>query len=194
MELRRENELIRQRAEEAHRRVEEANAENLAARREVIETRRQMDKTIRGQDAFQCANDDLLRRMQTRDEQERGRRTEIVMPKEGYPLSASIMSEIVPQHFIIPKIHPFIGNADPEAHLKAFNAQMLVSGGSDAVRCKVFVGTLAGTALKWFCSLPRSSISSFVVFARTFVERFAANRVKLPKMANHFDVRQGSYQ
>jgi len=60
--------------------------------------------------------------MQTRDEQERGRRTELVMPEEGYPLSAAIMAEIVVQNFIIPKIPPFTGNSDPEAHLKAFNA------------------------------------------------------------------------
>jgi len=58
------------------------------------------------------------------------------------------------------------------------------------MRCKVFVETLAGTTLKWFGSLPRSSISSFTVFARTFVERFAANRSKLPKMADLFDLRQ----
>jgi len=52
IELRRENELIRQRAEEAHRRAEEATADNLAARQEAAETRRQMDETIRGHDAF----------------------------------------------------------------------------------------------------------------------------------------------
>jgi len=68
---------------------------------------------------------------------------------------------------------------------------MLISGGNDAVRCKVFVGTLAGTTLKWFSSLPRSSITSFVAFMPTFVERFGANRVKTPKMADLFDVRQG---
>jgi len=112
------------------------------------------------------------------------------MPEEGYPLSTAIMAEVVPQHFIIPKIPSFTGNSDPDAHLKAFNAQMLVSGGNDAVRCKVFVGTLADTALKWFGSLPRSSIPSFAMLARTFVERFAANRSKLPKMADLFDVRQ----
>jgi len=114
------------------------------------------------------------------------------MPEEGYPLSVVIMAEIVPQHFIIPKIPSFTGNSDPEAHLKAFNTQMLVSGGSDAVRCKVFVGTLAGTTLKWFDSLPRSSISSFAMFARTFMERFAANKSKLPKMADLFDVKKNS--
>jgi len=46
IELRRENELIRHRVDEAHRRAEEVNADNLAARREVAKTRRQMEETI----------------------------------------------------------------------------------------------------------------------------------------------------
>jgi len=75
IELRRENELIQHRADEAHRRAEEVNADNMAARREVAETRRQMEETIREQDAFQRANGDFWRRVQIREEQERGRRT-----------------------------------------------------------------------------------------------------------------------
>jgi len=192
LELRREHELIRKRVEEVHRRAEEANAEHAATRQESVEARRQMNETLRGQDALQRANGDLLQRIQTRDEHERGRGTKLIMPEEGYPIFALIMAEVVPQQFIIPKIPPFTGSSDLEAHLKAFNAQMLISGGSDAVRCKVFVGTLASTTLKWFNSLSRSSIVSFAIFARTFVERFAANRVKASKIVDLFDVRQGS--
>ena len=33
---------------------------------------------------------------------------------------------------------------DPEAHLTAFHTQMLLVGGSDAVRCKLFMSTLTG--------------------------------------------------
>lgn len=102
------------------------------------------------------------------------------------------MAEAVPQQFIVPKIPPFSGSVDSKAHLKAFNAQMLISGGNDAVRCKVFVGTLAGTTLKWISSLPRSSITSFTILARTFLERFTANKVKVPKMVDLFDMKQSS--
>jgi len=59
------------------------------------------------------------------------------------------------------------------------------------MRCKVFVGTLVSTTLKWFRNFPHSTITSFAVFARTFVERFAANRAKAPKMTDLFDIRQG---
>jgi len=90
------------------------------------------------------------------------------------------------------KATPFSRNTDPNCHLKTFNAQMLISGGSDGAHCKVFIGTLTGITLKWFRSLPWSSITFFIVLTRTFLERFAANRSKAPKMADLFDIRQGA--
>jgi len=84
---------------------------------------------------------------------------------ENHPLARAIVEEIIPPHFIIPKMAPFTGEGDPEAHLKAFRAQMLISGGSDAVRCKMFVGTLSSTALKWFGKIPQppSLLSMFLL-------------------------------
>jgi len=37
-------------------------------------------------------------------------------------------------HFITSKITPFFGMEDPEEHLNAYRAQMIISEGSDAVR------------------------------------------------------------
>ena len=51
------------------------------------------------------------------------------------------MDEPVPTHYVAPKI-TFTGVEDPESHLTAFNAQMIILGGSDAVRCKMFMGTV----------------------------------------------------
>jgi len=102
------------------------------------------------------------------------------------------MFEQVPHQYIMPKLPPYTGTSDPEAHLKAFGAQMLISGGSDAIKCKVFVGTLAHGALKWFEGIPKATITSFQVFARLFIERFAANRAKPPRIVDLFDIRQGS--
>jgi len=50
---------------------------------------------------------------------------------------------------------------DPEAHLTAFYTQMMLSGGSDAIYCKMFMSTLQGIALEWFVSLPTGHITSF---------------------------------
>jgi len=50
------------------------------------------------------------------------------------------MEEPIPPHFITLKITPFSGVEDPESHLKVFRAQMIILGGSDIVRCKMFMG------------------------------------------------------
>jgi len=114
---------------------------------------------------MQRSNGDLLHRLQVREDRIRGRHLAELTDDESHPFSSTIMAEQVPHQFIIPKLPPYTGNSDPEAHVKAFNAQMLISGGSDAIRCKVFVGTLASRAFKWFGGIPKATITSFPVFA-----------------------------
>jgi len=53
----------------------------------------------------------------------------------------------------------FTGVEDPEAHITTFHTQMMLSVGSDAVYCKLFMSTLAGAALDWFASLPDGHIT-----------------------------------
>lgn len=69
---------------------------------------------------------------------------------EGHPLTRQIMEKQIPPHFLIPKVASFIGNGDSKSHLKTFRAQMLIFRGNVAIRCKMFMGTLTGTTLKWF--------------------------------------------
>jgi len=69
---------------------------------------------------------------------------------------------------------------------------MLISEGTNAICCKIFVGTLTGIALEWFSTLPNASINSFSDFSRAFLERFSANRAKPMEMADMFDVRQNT--
>ena len=45
---------------------------------------------------------------------------------DANPLSNTIMEEPIPHNFVIPKIAPFTGSSNPELHLKAFQAQMLI--------------------------------------------------------------------
>jgi len=54
------------------------------------------------------------------------------------------MDELVPPHYITPKI-VFMGVEDPENHLTVFNARIIIYGGTNAVHCKMFMGT--GTTL-----------------------------------------------
>jgi len=105
------------------------------------------------------------------------------------PFLRAIMDEPMPANSVAPKI-AFMGVEDPGSHLIAFNAQMIITGGSDAVRCKMFMGTFTGTTIQWFSGLPNGHISSFVQFAKLFREQFHANRVKPPVLYDLFNVRQ----
>jgi len=42
--------------------------------------------------------------------------------EEGHPFARGIMEEMIPPHFIIPKVPQFFRKGDPKAHPKAFRA------------------------------------------------------------------------
>ncbi|XP_068466330.1 uncharacterized protein [Phaseolus vulgaris] len=85
------------------------------------------------------------------------------------------MDSVVPANTVAVKAS-FTGVEDPEAHLTVFHTQMMLSGGSDAVYCKVFMSTLSGTALDWFVSIPTGHITTFQQFSTIF----GAQIVRLP--------------
>jgi len=64
------------------------------------------------------------------------------------------MDNLVPAHYITPKLAFFTGIEDPENHFTAFSAQMIISGGTNVTRCKMFMGTFIGTTLQWFSGIP----------------------------------------
>jgi len=70
------------------------------------------------------------------------------------------MDVVIPTTFVGVKAM-FTGMEDPKAHLTVFHTQMMLVGGSDAVRCKFFMSTLVGTAMDWFISLPDDHVTSF---------------------------------
>jgi len=78
---------------------------------------------------------------------------------------------------------------DPEAHLTAFHTQMMLVGGSEVVRCKLFMSTLVGTAMDWFISLSDDHVTLFVQLSQLFREQYIANRAPPPNSHNLFNVR-----
>jgi len=56
------------------------------------------------------------------------------------------MEVVIPHTFVGPNV-TFTGMQDPEAYLTAFHTQMMLVGGSDAVRCKLFMSTLTRMAM-----------------------------------------------
>jgi len=83
---------------------------------------------------------------------------------------------------------PYLGLGDLETHLKAFEAQMLISDGFNIFRYKMFVGTLTRTTLQWFNKIIDGMIDSFRTFSQLFLQQFTMNQVKPQKLANLFDV------
>jgi len=93
------------------------------------------------------------------------------LPREfSTPFSQAILETAIPNTFTGPKV-TFTWMEDLEAHLTAFHTQMMLVGGSDAVRCKLFMSTLTGMAMDWFISLPEGHITSFTQLSRLFREQ-----------------------
>ena len=116
-------------------------------------------------------NEELRKALQGREERAIGDRSAPSSPPRSFPMpfSQEIMDMVVSANTVAVKAS-FTGVEDPEAHLTVFHTQMMLSGGSDAVYCQVFMSTLSGTALDWFVSLPTGHITTFQQFSKMFVE------------------------
>jgi len=79
------------------------------------------------------------------------------------------MDVVIPANYITPKITS-TGVEDLESHLTTFYAQMIISGGTDAIHCKMFMGTLTGTTLQWFVGFSDGHITFFDQFSKLFRE------------------------
>jgi len=93
------------------------------------------------------ANEELHKELQRMGERATGEQTPpISVRARPMPFSQAIMNVVIPINFMTPKII-FIGIEDPEAHITDFHTQMMISGGTDAMQCKLFMGTFSGTTL-----------------------------------------------
>ena len=96
---------------------------------------------------------------------------------------------MIPNTFTVPKV-TFTEMEDPKAHLTAFHTQMMLVGGSDAVRCKLFMSTLTAMAMDWFINLRDGHITSFTQLSRLFRKQYLANKAPPPVSYDLFDVKQ----
>ncbi|XP_068466387.1 uncharacterized protein [Phaseolus vulgaris] len=136
-------------------------------------------------------NEELRRDLRNNQGQRDPDETERLTPRMEFstPFSQEILEALIPNTFAGPKV-TFTGMEDPEAHLTAFHTQMVLVGGSDAVRCKLFMSTLTGMAMDWFISLSDGHITSFAHLSRLFREQYLANRAPPPVSYDLFDVKQ----
>ena len=136
------------------------------------------------------ANEELRRDLQRMGEQASGEHNPpIPVRARPMPFSKAIMNVMIPTNFITPKI-TFIRTEDPEAHITTFHTQMMISGGKDAMDCKLFMRTFSGTSLDWFISLPDGDITSFDQFSTLFREQLIVNRAPSLVSFYLFDVKQ----
>jgi len=105
------------------------------------------------------------------------------------PFSQVIMDVVIPATFVGPKA-TFTRMEDPEAHLTTFHTHMMLAGGFDVVRCKLFMSTLVEMAMDWFINLPDGHVTSFARLSKLFREQYIANRAPPPNSYDLFDVRQ----
>jgi len=105
------------------------------------------------------------------------------------PFSQAIMDTALPTTSLGPKV-TFTGVEDLEAHLTAFHTQMMLTGGSDAVYCKLLMSTLVSATLEWFVSLPDGHITTFDQFTTLLREQYLVNKAPTRLSYDVFDIKQ----
>ena len=136
-------------------------------------------------DELHRTNEELRRAIRDVDEPETA-----TPPREfSTPFSQAILETAIPNTIMGPKV-TFTEMEDSEAHLTVFHTQMMLVGGSDAVRCKLFMSTLTRMAMDWFISLPEDHITSFTQLSRLFKEQYLANKAPPPVSYDLFDEKQ----
>ncbi|KAJ8649484.1 hypothetical protein MRB53_002507 [Persea americana] len=96
------------------------------------------------------------------------------------PFSRDIRRFTLPEKFNVMRFILYDGTSDPATHLRHFVQRMSVWGDDDFLNCQVFSSSLEDLPLRWFCSLPEGSISSWRQLRTSFLEKFQAHRV-IPK-------------
>jgi len=99
------------------------------------------------------------------------------------------MDTVLPTTSLGPKV-TFTGVEDPEAHLTTFHIQMMLTGESDTMYCKLLMSTLAGAMLELFVSLPNGHITTFDQFAMLFREQHLVNNAPTWLSYDVFDIKQ----
>ncbi|XP_074559159.1 uncharacterized protein LOC141815103 [Curcuma longa] len=108
------------------------------------------------------------------------------------PFAPWILEEELPRHFRAPQLADYTGATDPEDHLGKFENAATLHQYTDAIKCRVFLTTLAGAAVRWFNHLPPASICSFDDFRSSFLRQFATSRAYRKTVMDLFSVKQKS--
>ncbi|XP_025685153.1 uncharacterized protein [Arachis hypogaea] len=106
------------------------------------------------------------------------------------PFHCSILEVRLSKHFDKPTDMRYDGTQDPLEHLTAFEARMNLEGVGDEVRCRAFLVTLAGPAIRWFNNLPQGSVTRFSDISHAFLAQFTTRIAKAKHPINLLGVTQ----
>ncbi|KAJ1379628.1 hypothetical protein SESBI_46735 [Sesbania bispinosa] len=109
---------------------------------------------------------------------------------EFHPFSPEIAEAQFPPDFKEPRLKDYDGTTDPQVHVTVFKTQMLKKEVGDALQCKMFSGTLTGSAMIWYSNLPPLSINDTQDFLKKFLAQFSAQRSRKMTSGKLFCVRQ----
>lgn len=167
------------------------------AMRESVEAKRVVDKALEAQDALRQQNEEIKKKVddtyvmlqnQVANLRRLERETTNKLPHDFQPSSKAIEVEPFQPYFLVPKIEDFHGSKDQRRRLTNFQAQILISRGSNALCCKMSLGTLLEASLMWFASFSYQSIINFHDFSKKFMCYFVANKSRLTILADLFDI------
>ncbi|XP_016185364.1 uncharacterized protein LOC107626995 [Arachis ipaensis] len=108
----------------------------------------------------------------------------------GNYLTERILRAKLSKDFDKPIDMKYDGTKDPQEHLMAFEARMKLERAVDAVRCRAFLVTLAGLAIKWFNALSNSLITKFDNISRKFMAQFTTRTTKAKHLISLLSVTQ----
>ncbi|XP_057418238.1 uncharacterized protein LOC130712420 [Lotus japonicus] len=123
------------------------------------------------------------------EQQDEGER-EAEAVAEFEPFLAAVREVAIPDNMKNIVLETYSGKADPKEHLLYFNTKMVISAASDAVKCRMFPATFKGTAMAWFTTLPRGSITNFRDFSSKFLVKFSTSKAKQVTIEDLYNVRQ----
>ncbi|XP_060210916.1 uncharacterized protein LOC132637920 [Lycium barbarum] len=88
----------------------------------------------------------------------------------------------------IPKFNTFNGEGDPVTHLKEYCSRLIGIGHNEAVRMRLFIQSLSGSALSWYTKQDFSKWHTWEDMARKFIKQFEFNNGGDPQIADFLRV------
>ncbi|XP_060169368.1 uncharacterized protein LOC132600318 [Lycium barbarum] len=100
----------------------------------------------------------------------------------------------LPSGYKIPKFNTFNGKGDPVAHLKDYCSRLIGIGHNEAVRMRLFIQSLSGSALSWYTKQDFSKWLTWEDMACGFIKQFEFNNGGDPHIADLLRVKKTPHE